>query len=150
MLRVQDDIDPQLRIATPQGDIAVAVTFPDKIEERDSLLSVLRRFCAWKQALAYTMTFNLAQPNALMTVGVSATDAVGCILRFSGEPGTFSEMSFEEPAWVTPNSIGEEFLSLLPERTSALSEDDLRELESWFGVEGRFPAVHIATGRSGL
>lgn len=150
MLSVQDDIDPQFRIATPEGDIAVAVTFPDKIEGRDSLLGVLRRFCAWKQALAYTMTFNLAQPNALMTVGVSARDAVGCILRFAGEAGTLSEMSFEEPVWVSRDSIGDEFLSLLPERTSALSENDLRELESWFGVEGRFPAVHVATGRSGF
>ena len=150
MMRVQEDIDPQFRIATPEGDIAVSATFPESVTAKRELFALLGKFFAWKQALAYTMTFNLAQPNALMTVGVSARDAVGCILRFAGEPGTLSEMSFEEPVWVSPDSIGDEFLSLLPERTSVLSEDDLRELESWFGVEGRFPAVHIATGRSGF
>lgn len=150
MLRVQDDIDPQLRIATPQGDIAVSVTFPEGCHERDCTLQVLQRFCAWKQALAYTMTFNIAEPNALMTVGVSGKNVVGCILRVTGVPGTLSEASFGAPLWVTPDSIGDEFLSLLPERTSALSEDDLRELESWFGVEGWFPAIHVASGRSGL
>lgn len=150
MVRVQDDIDPQFRIATPEGDVAIAVTLPEGSEARKALFGLLRRFCTWKQALGYTMTFNLAQPNALMTVGVSGKDAVGCMVRFEGEPGTYSEVCFREAAWVAPDFISDDFLGLLPSRTATLTDDDLRELESWFGADGRFPAVNIATGRSGL
>lgn len=150
MVKVQDDIDPQVRIATPEGDIAVAVTFPEDRVAREDAFCALQRFCTWKQALAYTMTFNLAHPKALMTVGVSGKGAVGCILRFDGEPGTYCERRFETPVWVTADGIDDVFLTLLPARTAVLSDKDLKELEHWFGADGLFPAIHIATGRSGL
>lgn len=150
MLAVQDEIDPQFRIATPEGDVVLAVTYPDDLTGKALMFDRVRRFCAWKQALAYTMTFNLAEPNALMTVGVSGTEAVGCIRRLMGERGGYGEESFGHAVWVTRESIGEEFVALLPRGTAELTSGDLRELDAWFGADGRFPAVHVPTGTVGL
>lgn len=150
MLRVQDEIDPQFRIATPEGDVALAVTFSDNLSEKQSMFDRVRRFCAWKQALAYTMTFNINEPQALMTVGVSGAEVIGCLLRFEGEHGSYSEESFGLPGWVPAASIGEELAGLLPSRSTELTSEDLSELQQWFGAEGRFPAVNVASGRMGL
>lgn len=150
MLRVQDDIDPQFRFATPEGDVAVAVTFPPDMEERRELMDLLRVLSAWKQVLAYTMTFNIAEPNALLTVGVSKAGAIGCMLRVGGSAGKLSEASFGEPGWVMREDIDDEFLSLLPKGKTELSTNDVAELEAWFGAGGRFPAVHLQTGKIGL
>lgn len=150
MLKVQDEIDPQFRIATPEGDVALSITFPEDVAERRRMLERVRRFCAWKQALAYTMTFNLKEPNALMTVGVSRREVCGCVLRVSGEQGGYAEESFGKPAWVTRDSLGDELVTLLPGKMMELSSEELKELELWFGPVGRFPAVHLPSGGSGL
>lgn len=149
-MRVQSELDPQFRFATPNGDVALSVTFPEWDDDRRALLDVLRRFCSWKQVIAYTMTFNLAQPHALLTVGVSGEEVVGWLSGICGEPGAYTENSFSQPEWIAGSLIGEEFLSLLPDRVSSLSDVDLKELEFWFGRDGRFPAVHVASGVLGL
>lgn len=149
-LAVQDDIDPQFRFATPEGDMAVAVTFPDSLEARREIFQKLKQLAALKQVIAYTMTFGISEPNALLTVGVSADGVVGCLVRVSGECGAFTEASFGEPAWVPRDSIDEEFAGLLPGRVSALTDADIGELEAWFGVDGRFPLVHLESGKLGL
>lgn len=130
MLRVQDEIDPQFRFATPEGDVAVAVTFLSELEGMRDLFDLLRVFCAWKQVLAYTMTFNIAEPNTLMTVGVSGANAIGCMLRVDGSAAKLSEASFGEPGWVMRESIDDEFLSLLPKGKTELSFNDVSELEA--------------------
>lgn len=145
-IAVQDDIDPQFRIATPNGDVAVAVTFPEGRRGRDEVFAKIRDLCAWKQALAYTMTFGIQEPDALMAVGVSALGIVACMTEISGEKGTFTEDSFGHPVWMAASSIGEEFAGLLPGRVSSLSDAALKELEAWFGPDGRFPAVDVASG----
>lgn len=150
MLRVQDEIDPQFRFATPGGDVALAVTLPDDLAGKRAMFGRIRRFCAWKQVLGYTMTFNLAEPEALMTVGVSGAGAVGCIMRFAGEQGAYREADFEMPSWVLDASIDGELLSLLPRGAQELSSGDLDELEAWFGADGRYPAVHVMSGARGL
>lgn len=149
-LAVQDDIDPQFRFATPEGDVALAVTFPFGIGARQALFDKLRAFCAWKQVLAYTMTFGLVEPNALMTVGVSRDGVVGCMVTVKGEPGAFSDASFGKPVWVARESIDDMFAMLLPGKVAALSDADLADLRMWFGREGRFPAVHLPSGSAGL
>lgn len=148
MLRVQDDIDPQFRFATPTGDIHIAATFPEVIGERNILFEHLAKFAAMKQVLAYTMTFNLAEPNAVMTVGVSRNEVLGCLVCFEGERGNYKEADFAEPVWVEEDAIGQEFLTLLPKKETVLTSQDLTDIEAWFGRDGRYPAVYVATGRS--
>lgn len=149
-VRVQDDIDPQFRFATPQGDVAVSVTFPPEAAPRRILFDKLRMLCAWKQVLAYTMTFGIGDPNALMTVGVSREGVVGCLTRFDAGQEAITASCFGAPVWVEPESIDEAFSSLLPKKTSTLSDADLADLEAWFGQEGRFPCVHLPTGTVGI
>jgi len=48
IIKVQDEIDPQFRIATPEGDYSVAVTLPRETRER---MMMLRRVTAFMGAV---------------------------------------------------------------------------------------------------
>jgi hypothetical protein len=51
LIKVQDEIDPQFRFATPEGDYWIAVTLPADVYGRKVILRNLSLFMAWKQAL---------------------------------------------------------------------------------------------------
>jgi hypothetical protein len=55
IVKVQDELDPQLRIATPEGDYWIAVTLPADDYGRRTILRALETFMVWKQAQAFTL-----------------------------------------------------------------------------------------------
>ena len=83
IIKIQDEIDPQIRIATPEGDYWIAVTLPADPYGRKVILRNLSLFMAWKQALGFTLASELYDPDSVYCAGVflkSATPA----LRASG------------------------------------------------------------------
>jgi hypothetical protein len=59
IMRVQDEIDPQFRVATPEGDYWLAVTLPRETPERMMMLRRISAFMAWKKALGFILSSEL-------------------------------------------------------------------------------------------
>jgi hypothetical protein len=53
IIKVQDEIDPQFRFSTPEGDYHIAVTLPADDDQRRAMLRRVSAFMAWKQALGF-------------------------------------------------------------------------------------------------
>ncbi len=69
VIKIQDEIDPQIRVATPEGDYWIAVTLPHDPYGREMVLRHLSLFMAWKQALGFTLASELIEPDAVYCVG---------------------------------------------------------------------------------
>ena len=86
IIKVQDEPDWQLRIATPEGDYHLSVTMPDDNYERRSMLRRLQTFMQWKGAIAFTLAVETKEPNAVYAAGLSANERVNCIAEFKRSP----------------------------------------------------------------
>src|SRR5262245_55598894 len=71
ILRVQDEMDPQFRIASPEGDWWIAMTLSDDVEERERQFRRASNFMRWKRAPAFTLASELVEPDAACCIGVS-------------------------------------------------------------------------------
>ena len=56
IIKIQDEIDWQIRFATPDGDCHLAVTMPNDDHERRSMLRRLETLFLWKQAEVSVVT----------------------------------------------------------------------------------------------
>lgn len=145
IVRIQDEVDPQLRIATPQGDFHVAMTLPGDPEGVQQMFGALSVFMAYRQALGFTMASEIVEPNALYCVGCLGADWLAA-LSMKSEKKPFSDASFGPLQWLPDESIGAEIRALLPRGQRSISKNELAACEALFGISGRFPAVHIASG----
>lgn len=146
IVKVQDEIDPQVRIATPEGDYALAMTLPPSIVERQRLFRRLSNFMAWKQAPSFILASELNEPDCVYALGVSHKEVHACVSLIQREPRPWSARNFGPVEWLLREAIDPDMVSLLPRGSRSLSARDLDELEGWFGLAGKFPAVHIASG----
>ena len=71
-----DPIDPQFRIASPEGDWWIAMTLPDDIKQRQRRLDLVGDFMAWKLAPSFILVSELHEPDCVYAVGVSHKDKV--------------------------------------------------------------------------
>lgn len=142
--RVGDELDPQFRIASPEGDWWIGISLSDGAAERARELSLVSRFMAWKSSPGFTQAVELIEPDAVVCIGVSHTEVVGWLSLIERNP-----LRFSDPLPLSRAQIGDDVPALLPRGALSLSEADVAELESWFGARGRFPAVHIQSGRVG-
>jgi len=149
VIKVQDEIDPQVRIATPEGDFHIAITLPHDDYGRRTILRALARFMAWKQALAFTFASELHVPDAVYCVGISPKERCACLARIQREPKPWTSKSFGEIEWLAETSIDPALVELLPSGALEMTAKDLATIEKWFGAKGKFPAVHIASGELG-
>ena len=62
IMRVQDEIDPQFRIASPEGDWWIGITLSDDVEERKRQMGLVSRFMRWKMSPAFTLASEYAKP----------------------------------------------------------------------------------------
>jgi hypothetical protein len=149
LIQVQAKLDPQFRIATPEGDYWLAAPFPNDKRRRTAMLDRIRRFLAWKHAFAFTVASELVAPDALRCVGIAFREHHACLSFFAREPRPWNRDSFGPVEWLSAQSIGPVIPSLLPHGSLALTNEEIAELQAWFGVRGLYPARHVGTGRSG-
>ena len=146
VIKVQDEIDPQFRIATPEGDYALAVTLPADPYERSAMLRRVGTLLAWKQASAFTLASELFEPDCVYCVGISAFERHACLARIRRHPKPWTKANFGAVEWLPKSSIDPVITALLPMAPRPLTPKDVAAANKWFGTDGRFPAVHIATG----
>lgn len=150
VIKVQDQIDPQMRIATPEGDYWIAVTLPGDAYGRKVILRNLSLFMAFKQAVGFTLGSELYEPDAVYCVGLTARKRCACLARIRREPRPWTAQNFGGVEWMEERSIDPLLLEMLPKGAREITAGDLATLGKWFGADGKFPAVHLATGRMGI
>jgi hypothetical protein len=136
--RVGDEIDPQFRIASLEGDYWIALTFTDDEAERARRLALVSDFMALKSSPGFVLATEIKVPDAVVAMGVTHTQRVGVLSRIDRKPLTFAE---EE--WLDEAEVAEEIFDLLPRGRRELSEAHMLEIERFFGPGGQFPAVKI-------
>ena len=137
--RVGDEIDPQVRCATPNGDYWIAITLPGEVELRATVLSLLSDWMAVNQVYAFTMAAEIAMPTAMVCTGVSFSETVCAISQILNR----SPFEFGPPAWLTRDEIGDEVPALLPRGTRSLDDDRIAAVQRVFGPGGVFEAVRV-------
>lgn len=142
----QAELDPQVRMAAPDGDYLVAITLPSSTSERQHLFRRLSNFMAWKQSPSFTLACELREPDSVYALGVSYKEVHACASLIHREPRPWTKHNFGPIEWLPRDAIGEEMIDLLPRGTRSFTSRDLEELDAWFGEAGKFPAVHIASG----
>ncbi|MGA7327569.1 MAG: hypothetical protein WBX25_24525 [Rhodomicrobium sp.] len=151
IIKVQDELDPQVRFGTPEGDFHIAVTLPSSdTYGRRAVLRAFALFMAWKQALAFTFASELYEPDCVFCAGLTPKDRFACVARIRREPRPWTAANFGEVEWLPQSSIDPALVELLPTSVREMSRTDLTTLEKWFGARGKFPAVHIPTGKIGV
>lgn len=143
IIKAQDEIDWQFRIATPEGDYHLCLTMPAADEERNAILGHVAVFMMWKRALAYVLAVETAKPDAVYAVGVSTNEQHNCLSHITRTPRPWTAANFSEVEWLDPKSISPVLMRLLPRVPRPMKPKHIHELQAWFGVDGKFPAVHI-------
>lgn len=146
IIKTQAELAPQLRIATPEGDYAIALTLPADGERRSEAFRHLGVFMAWKSATAFTWASELLEPDALYCAGVSRTERHACIARIDRVLPPLVTSSFGPVEWLPVSALDPTFVDLLPIGLRTLTPKAVSSMVRWFGKEGKFPAVHVATG----
>lgn len=143
IIKIQDELDWQFRIATPGGDIAIAVPMPVEDDPRHLMMRRLAKFMAWKQAIAFTLACEIFDPDAVFCAGISASESACCWARITRHPKPWTAANFSAPEWKTEAWIGSALYSLLPSDPRPRRPDEIIELQKWFGESGKFPAVRL-------
>ena len=136
--RIQDEIDPQFRIASPEGDWWIGMTLADDPHERARQMTLVSRFMQWKLSPAFTLASEIEVPDAVYCIGVSHRECCAVMSIITRNP-----IKFAAEQWLTPEQIGHEYPRMLPKGAASLDARAIAELEEWFGPEGKFPAVRI-------
>jgi len=74
-----EPIDPQFRIASPDGDWWIAITLTENAKERTRRLALVSDFMAWKLSPGFILATELHEPDALVSVGVRHNDYAALI-----------------------------------------------------------------------
>jgi hypothetical protein len=137
-LRIDDEIDPKFRIASPEGDYWIGMTLDADLVKRERQMRLVSRFMAWKLSPAFTLASEIVSPDAVYCIGVSHRECHAALSRMTRDPVHFGEIE-----WLTRAQIGDEYVGLLPRGKATLDARDIAELDEWFGPEGKFPALKI-------
>ncbi len=146
LIKVQDDIDWQFRMATPKGDLHLAVTMGGYAEQ-DVMLERIALFMRWKQVSAFIMAVESGLPTGVYAVGLSRTERHNCFVHFNHEPKPWTVRNFDRVKWLPEKHVEPRIAALLPTEPRPMTPQEVSSLQEWFGQDGKFPAVHIETGQ---
>ena len=131
-----DPIDPQFRIATPDGDYWIAITLTENQKERSRRLALVSDFMAFKLSFGFTVTAEMHEPDCLLAVGLLHNDFDAVLTLIERAP-----LAFSKPKLVPRASIDPLILGLRPRGSRTITSAREKELFRWFGIGGKFPAV---------
>ena len=139
-LRIDDEIDPQFRIASPEGDWWIGMTLDRDLAKREKQMRLVSRFMRWKLSPAFTLASEIISPDAVYCIGVSHRECHAALSRIMRNPLRFGEIE-----WLTRGQIDDAYVSLLPRGKATLDANQVAELDEWFGPKGYFPAVEMGS-----
>jgi hypothetical protein len=136
--QVNDEIDPQFRIAAPEGDYWIALTLSEHTAERTRRMALVSDFMALKSSPAFILATEIKEPDAVVAIGASHGERVVVISRVSRKP-----LKFGPEEWLEQSAVGKELWGLLPSGMRELSEERIAEVDAFFAGDGPFPAIKI-------
>jgi hypothetical protein len=139
-----DPIDPQFRIASPEGDWWIAITLTENAKERGRRLALVSDFMASKLSPGFILASELHEPDAVLGLGLQHNDYYALISLIERKP-----LAFSTPKFVKRENMDKGMLDLLPRGSRTITRARSTELDHWFGENGKFPAVKMATGEIG-
>ena len=138
-----DPIDPQFRIASPDGDWWIGITLTEDPQEREKRMALVADFMALKLSPGFVLATELHQPDAVLSIGIVANDYAGAMSLIDRKGTGAVAPTFSEPAWIEREHMDPLIFSFRPNRSSTLSTSRMQELTQWFGPRGKFPAIKI-------
>ena len=97
-----------------------------------------------KQDPAFSLATELAEPDALVTIGASSLLQIGFLSRIRRSP----QFDFQPTQTLPPGQLDPGIISMLPRGANEVAPPLPEELEEWFGPTGRFPAIKIGKRRA--
>jgi hypothetical protein len=134
-------IDPQFRIMTPDGDFLISMILADDADERTRQLRQVSMFMAWRMAVVFTVAGELINPDAVYCCGATRDERIAVISAIERNP-----IRFSNPEWLAPDGVADEIAALLTRDEVKLDAACIAELDAYFGVRGKFPAVRLGDG----
>jgi hypothetical protein len=139
-----DPIDPQFRIATPEGDYWIGITLTDNAKERARRMALVSDFMAWKLSPGFVLATEVHKPDCVLSVGIMHKDYAALLSLIKRSPFGLPASAFSTPKQVLRENMDPEIFKLVPRGARTLTMARLKELQDWFGPEGKFPAVKLA------
>jgi hypothetical protein len=96
-----------------------------------------------------SLASELIDPDAFRCAGIVFHERHACLARIRRKPRPWTKTSYGPVEWLCEDAIAGELEALLPRGAVKLRIADVDELKNWFDKDGKFPAVHIATGKVG-
>ena len=94
ILKIQDEIDPQFRIASPEGDWWIGMTLDDDVGVREKQMQLVSRFMRWKLSPAFTLASEIVSPDAVYCIGISHHECHAAMSRITRNPIRFSAIEW--------------------------------------------------------
>ena len=82
IIKIQDEIDWQIRMASPDGDTHVAVTMPGDADQRQQMLRRIGTLFQWQQAAGFCIAVETVTPDAVYAIGISRHERHHCLARY--------------------------------------------------------------------
>ena len=141
IIKHQAELDPQWRIASPNGDYYLAPPLPPLTANRTFLFDAIALFMAWKSATAFTLAAELHEPQSLSCTLVTPTLALAAIAPINSTQLPYTPSHFGPPEWLDSSLIDPSLIAMLPQAPRPLTPKAISGLEKWFGTSGLYPAL---------
>jgi len=136
-----DPIDPQFRIATPDGDYWIAITLTEKPKERSKRLALVSDFMAYKLSIGFTLASEMHEPDSVLAVGLLHNEFDALISLIDRKPKIGTTPTFGAIKRVRRAAVDPVILGLRPRGSRVITKSREKELQQWFGPDGKLPAI---------
>src|SRR5262245_2215459 len=134
-----EQLIPRFRILSPEGQFVILMDLAPDANERERRLTLVARFMTLKMAFGFVLSTETQTPEAI-TSFVAMRNGCGGLTRRVFRVPTLSFGPLEE---LGPEDVGDDLLCLLPQRESAMTSEQVREVERAFGPNGEMPAERL-------
>lgn len=121
-----------------RGAQLIGITLTENAKERRRRLSLVSDFMAWKLSPGFVLATELHEPDAVLSLGLQHNGYAALISVIGRKP-----LEFSTAKTVKRESIDPVMLGLLPRGTRKITKSRAKELQDWFGSQGKFPAVRL-------
>jgi len=131
-------IDTQFRLASRNGHYFIALPLGQTEQDRLQRMKAIKDFMAWKGVSYFIMVSQTSEAGA-NTVTVTAICAGAFIAMKSSV--SCNPLDFSKPRLLAHYNIERDVIDLLPRMSHVFPPHRIRQLNRWFGPNGKYPAV---------
>ena len=92
----------------------------------------------------------LIEPDCVYCCGVGSGESYACFAHIRRQPRPWTKANFAAVEWLpASSSIDPVIVALLPGAPQPLTPKEVSAMIKWFGRDGKFPAINMATGEVG-